>query len=372
VNGEPGTPTKRRHMKAYLILKQIEGAPGEFQALPFGKVEIEGEEDAFVDEEAMDAIIAEFERRGNDIVIDYEHQTLTGEEAPAAGWLRKFVKKGQEGLWAVVEWTEKAKDYLTKKEYRYFSPVFWVRESDRKVVSIENIALTNFPKINNLHPIMAKINSDLSRASRSNDFNNLNNPAHEEREQKEGMMLEKLKKLFKLAADADEAKVVGAVEAVVAKNTELEKAKKGSAEVVACKEVLEALTLKEDATKEAVITAIGGLKSTDTAAQVLSQQVATLTKEIAKMKQDDLVEVALLEGKTSPDELDKWARDLALKSPEQFKLIVLSRPKGSVVPVSDIPPGPGPQGEVLNDDVLNVAKLMNVSKEDLKKYGGLQ
>jgi len=332
--------------KAYVILKQIEGAPGEFQVLPFGKVEIEGEEDAFVDEEAMDSIISEFERRGNDMVIDYEHQTLTGKEAPAAGWLRKFIKKGTEGLWAVVEWTEKAKEYLTKKEYRYFSPVFWVRKADRKIVQIENIALTNFPKINNLHPITAKMNSD---------FNN-----HKTGE--ETMMLEKLKKLFKLAADADEAKVVEAVEAVVAKNKELEKAGK---------EILEVLTLKEDATKEDVITAIGSLKSTDTAAQVLSQQVATLTTEIAEMKKDDLVAMALKEGKTSPEELDKWARDLALKSPEQFKVIVLSRPKGSVIPVSDISPGPGPDEANLNDDILTVATMMNVDKEDLKKYGGL-
>lgn len=346
-------------MKAYLILKQIEGAPGEFQVLPFGTVEIEGEEDAFVDEEAMDSIIAEFERRGNDMVIDYEHQTLTGKEAPAAGWLRKFVKKGSEGLWAVVEWTEKAKQYLANKEYRYFSPVFWVRKADRKIVQIENIALTNFPKINNLHPITAKMNSD---------FNNRT------KKKEETTMLEKLKKLFKLAADADEAKVVEAVEAVVAKNKELEKAAQSrhAGEVVAAKEILEVLTLKEDATKEDVIAAIGGLKSTDTAAQELSQRVATLMTEIAEMKKDDLVAVALKEGKTSPDELDKWARDLALKSPEQFKLIVLSRPKGSVVPVSDIPPGPGPGNETLNDDVLTVATMMNVSKEDLKKYGGMQ
>jgi phage I-like protein len=350
-------------MKAYLILKAIEGAPGEFQVLPFGKVEIEGEEDAFVDEESMDYTIAEFERRGNDMVIDYEHQTLTGKEAPAAGWIRKFVKKGQEGLWVVVEWTEKAREYLTKKEYRYFSPVFWVRKADRKIVSIENVALTNFPKINNLHPITAKMNSD---------FNNLNKSAHGERKQKEEMMLEKLKKLFKLAEDADEAKVVEAVEAVVAKNKDLEKAAGSKADVIACKEVLEVLKLKDDSKKEDVLSAIEALKAPATAAQELSQQVATLSTEIAGMKQEDLVAVALKEGKTSPEELDKWARDLALKSPEQFKLIVLSRPEGSVIPVSDIPPGPGPQEGVLSDDVLNVAKMMNVGQEDLKKYGGLQ
>jgi len=356
-------------MKACLILKAIEGAPGEFQVLPLGKVEIEGEEDAFVDDEAMDAIIAEFERRGNDMVIDYEHQTLTGDEAPAAGWLRKFIKKGSEGLWAVVEWTEKAKQYLASKEYRYFSPVFWVRKADRKIVQIENIALTNFPKINNLHPITAKWFGMLTTLSKvegmNSDFNN-----HKTGE--ETIMLEKLKKVFKLAADADEAKVVEAVEAVVAKNKDLEKAAKDKTEAVAAKEILEALKLKDDSKKEDVLNAIEALKAPATAAQALSQEVATLTKEIAEMKKDGLVAVALKEGKTSPDELDKWARDLALKSPEQFKLIVLSRPKGSVVPVSDISPGPGPGNENLNDDILAVAKMMNVDKDDLKKYGGLQ
>ena len=189
-------------------------------------------------------------------------------------------------------------------------------------------------------------------------------------------MLAKLIKLFKLADDADEAKVVEAVEAVVTKNKELEKAAQSKienrkSEIVACKEILTVLTLKEDATKEDVIAAIDSLKSTDTAAQELSQRVATLMTEIAEMKKDDLVAVALKEGKTSPEELDKWARDLALKSPEQFKVIVLSRPKGSVVPVSDIPPGPGPEEANLNDDVLTVASMMNVDKEDLKKYGGM-
>ena len=351
-------------MKAHLILKQIEGAPGEFQVLPFGKVEIEGEEDAFVDDEAMDSIIAEFERRGNDMVIDYEHQTLTGKEAPAAGWLKKLVKKGQKGLWAVVEWTEKARQYLANKEYRYFSPVFWMRKADRKIVSIDNIALTNFPKINSLHPVTAKMNSD---------FNNLkNDPAHGERGQKEGMMLEKLKKLFGLAEDADEAKVVETVEAVVAKNKELEKTAGDKIEVVACKEILEALSLKEDSSKEEAIKVIGGMKATDTAAQDLSQQVATLTTEIAKMKQEDLVALALKEGKTSPDELEKWGTDLALKDPAKFEAIVLSRPKGSVVPVKDIPPGPAGNEVIAKETVLEVAKQFGNTDEDIKKYGGIQ
>ena len=80
-------------MKAHFILKAIDGAPGEFQILPYGTVEIEGEKPAILDDEAMDAIIAQFEGRGNDMVIDYEHQTHTGKRPrPRAGsnaWLRK-------------------------------------------------------------------------------------------------------------------------------------------------------------------------------------------------------------------------------------------------------------------------------------------
>ena len=355
--------------KLSFILKAIEGAPDQFQVLPFGTVEMEGEGSADVDDEAMNAINAEFARRGNEMVIDYEHQTLTGAEAPAAGWIRSLINKGAEGLWAVVEWTERARQYLAAKEYRYFSPVFWVRKADRKVVAIETIALTNAPKINNLRPIIAKMTGYGDNAQHIKE---------------DAIMWEKLLKLLGLAADAGEDKVVETVEAVKAKNQELTQSleavtakntlleKGGGIVKVACKEVLEGLGLKEDATLEGATAAIEALKAPATAAQELSRQVATLTTEIATMKQEDLVGLALKEGKTSPDELDKWARDLALKSPEQFKLIVLSRPAGSVVPLEHIPPAPAEDKAGLTGEVLTVAKQMGVSQEDLKKYGGLQ
>jgi len=153
-------------LKILYALKSIDGAPGEFQVFPYGKIEIEGEDDAFIDETSMDTIIADFNRRGNDMVIDYEHQTLKGVQAPAAGWVKKLVNRGKEGLWAVVEWTKQAKDYLQNREYRYFSPVFWVQDQGRNVLKIENVALTNYPKVNNLRPIMAKMSLDEAREER--------------------------------------------------------------------------------------------------------------------------------------------------------------------------------------------------------------
>jgi len=79
-------------MRALVIyaMKEIpHDVPEEFQLLPYGKIEIENDTPVLLDEQAMDNIIVNFIRRGNDMVIDYEHQTLDGTEAPAAGWREK-------------------------------------------------------------------------------------------------------------------------------------------------------------------------------------------------------------------------------------------------------------------------------------------
>ncbi len=139
------------------VLKEITGAPTEFQLLPWGKIDISGDEPAYLYDQEAAAMIEEFEKRGNDMVVDYEHQTMQDVQAPAAGWIKRLVWKGTEGLWAVVEWTSKAAEYLSNREYRYFSPVIWITAKDRRVILLENVALTNQPKINNLKPLMAKM-----------------------------------------------------------------------------------------------------------------------------------------------------------------------------------------------------------------------
>lgn len=73
--------------------------------------------------ETAEMLIEEFDKRGRDLVIDYEHQTLTGEKAPAATWIDSLTQNS-EGLSAHVRyWTRKAADLLQSGEYRYFSPV---------------------------------------------------------------------------------------------------------------------------------------------------------------------------------------------------------------------------------------------------------
>jgi phage I-like protein len=329
------------------ILKEIIGAPAEFQVLPEGRIEIEGMEPAILDEAAAGGVIGAFKARGNHMVIDYEHQTLADGPAPAAGWIKDLIWKGKEGLWAVVEWTKKAKEYLENREYRYFSPVMLVGAKDGRVVRLVNIALTNSPKINHLQPIVAKFD------------------AMETKNEKEAIMTEKLRKLLGLAADAAEAKIEEAVTLLVNKAKDLETQ---VTSLVACKEILEALGAKADDGKEEVIRIVGSLKAPADVAKALSLEVAELKTKITAMEQEDLVTVALKEGKTSPEELDKWGRTLALKAPDQFRLIVLSRPAGSVIPVDKIVVAKDQTGEVPDDLQKSVNRMMGVDDATFAKY----
>ncbi len=126
--------------------------PGRLVVAPWGQVE--SKSGTFVvDQESGDEAVAAFEAHGTDLPIDYEHQTLGGAyssptgAAPAAGWITGLEIVPEEGLVASVTWTDKARELLAAKAYRYLSPVVLLRKSDRKVVAIHSVALTNKPAI---------------------------------------------------------------------------------------------------------------------------------------------------------------------------------------------------------------------------------
>ncbi len=135
-------------------------APEEVQLLPMGEVSPKGKMQFLVDEEGMQSMLAAFKKSGTDLVIDYEHQSLSGSEAPAAGWIKELVDNGAEGLWAKVQWTDRAKEYLRKREYRYISPVVLVRRKDGRAVELLGAALTNLPAIDGMAPVVNSMQKD--------------------------------------------------------------------------------------------------------------------------------------------------------------------------------------------------------------------
>ncbi|HUU84623.1 MAG TPA: phage protease [Phycisphaerae bacterium] len=129
--------------------------------VPWG--EVESANGRFtVDEESGRLAVEAFEAHGCDLPIDYEHQTLGGPytsptgQAPAAGWVQRLEAVPGHGIVASVKWTEPAARQLADRQYRYLSPVAVVRRSDRKLVALHSVALTNKPAIVGMEAIVAR------------------------------------------------------------------------------------------------------------------------------------------------------------------------------------------------------------------------
>ena len=241
-------------MSDFLTLKggevDVGGAPEVISVLPFGHVVSQkGEFD--VDEESLAAMKAQIAERGVDLVVDYEHQTLTGDRAPAAGWVKElFAEDGH--IKARVEWTLPAKQYLENKEYRYLSPVITVRKSDNKATGLHSLALTNTPAIAGMTPI---VNSSTFEGGKTN-MNEL---------------IKKLAAALGLGEDAGEEQILEALSACIEENKALKEAAEGKKPgdgkqppeedtVVANKAVCELLGLKAGAPAAEVAAVIMSLK----------------------------------------------------------------------------------------------------------------
>lgn len=346
-------------MHDFLTLKskemEVGGAPEIISVLPLGHVKsAKGEFD--VDGESFSAMKAQIAQRGVDLVVDYEHQTLTGEQAPAAGWVKElFLDDGQ--IKARVEWTDRAKAYLENREYRYLSPVITVRKADGKAMGLHSIALTNTPAIEHMEAIVNSLNFEGGQNT-MNEF------------------MKKLAALLGLGEDATEEQVAEALKACVEENKSLkesaaEAAKQQPAEddkVVANKAVCELLGLKAGAATADVAAAIMALKGGNIGGVNLVEQVKSLEAKLADRDAEEAVELALKAGKITPAQRE-WAKGYALKSLDDFRGFVEKAPQ--VVPMGTVG-GSEPlalKNEELDEATLLVCKQLGISAEDVKKYG---
>ncbi|EAJ9087805.1 hypothetical protein CHI92_02430 [Campylobacter coli] len=116
-----------------------------------------------VDDEDLKSMIENFNQKKIDLVIDYEHQSLKNEKAPAAGWIKELYLEN-EALMAKAEFNEEAKKYIANKQYRYLSPVFEFNSKDNKSgelvrAKLHSVALTNTPFIDELGELIANKNN---------------------------------------------------------------------------------------------------------------------------------------------------------------------------------------------------------------------
>lgn len=110
-----------------------------------------------IDAASAQRVIQRVQARRTPPVVDYEHQTLRKEEngqpAPAAGWMRELEWREGQGLFARVELTTRARQYIAEGEYRYFSPVFLYDPLTGEVLDVQMGALTNYPAIDGMQAL---------------------------------------------------------------------------------------------------------------------------------------------------------------------------------------------------------------------------
>ncbi len=286
-------------------------------------------------------VIARAAARRNDLVIDYEHQTLkaadNGHPAPAAGWVKpgSLEWREGEGIFArLPDWTDKAAAHIDTKEYRFISPVFSYNPKTGEVLDILHVALTNTPAIDGMNEVgaLAAAKFELSYQPQS-----------------EESTMDELLKLFGLGPDATESEAVAAASAVLQKNTDLEK------QVV---DKDEAIAAAKAATPDTAVAAMRGMQ----------QELAALKAQVNGNEIEELVTAALTEGKLVPAQ-EKWARDLGnsdlvalkgyLESAQSIAALTASQTEGKKLD--------GDGNPNLTDDQLAVCSQMGIDHEAYKK-----
>ena len=118
--------------------------------LPLGQ--IEGRDGRRFELSNPNVVVDSFAANGADLPVDYEHQAenpvaKAAGPIPAAGWI-KGIKATAHGVFAKIEWTEKARAMIAAKEYRYISPVILYDRATKAIGGISGAGLVHRP---NLH-----------------------------------------------------------------------------------------------------------------------------------------------------------------------------------------------------------------------------
>lgn len=135
--------------------------PGAFKGHPAGAFEMTAETFAEVVRNFSDT-------QNRRIPIDFEHASEADSTAgsiptlgaPAQGWIVDMKIDGG-NLWGLVEWGDRAREYIKSGQYRYFSPAIRFAARDRvsgKAIGarMTSGALTNSPFLDGLKPLAAK------------------------------------------------------------------------------------------------------------------------------------------------------------------------------------------------------------------------
>lgn len=295
------------------VADQVEMAvlPEWIRILPRGQVELSDSREPFeVDTAALAALVANFRSRGVDLVIDYEHQSLQGERAPAAGWIKELEAR-PDGLWAQVEWTRQAREYLLSKEYRYFSPVLRLDPATRRPTALMHLGLTNVPAIKRLPPLVAKWGGEAGTAAAERTGSEVQTagvPGQEERKN-----MDQIRAWLGLGPEVTDAAVASRILEVWG-------------------ELAAALNLPSDASPAQIKGALAACQAGTASLTERTAELAALKARLEAEAAAKAVDEALQAGKVSPAQKE-WALEYFRRDPEGFTTYVDRAPK--LVPLGE-------------------------------------
>lgn len=324
---------------------EVKGSASEFRVLPAGIFTARDGRPAIVDGRPtgvphwrMDGQIAAklsslVERDGLELVIDYEHQTLTGKEAPAAGWWKQLEWREGDGLYVVAaRWTPRAKNYLDGEEYKYISPVF---DYDRTgaPTRLRHIAITNDPGLGHQPGLQAALSAKFSAA-----------PTNQETDMD---LLTRLLAVLNLNAATTEEQAVTAIAALKVK---ADQATTLETQVASLKN---ATPDPAQYVPVATVTALQG-------------ELATLKNAAVEREVEEEVSAGMKAGKLLPAQ-EGWARDLGKSNLAALKSFIKDAPvvmkPGTQTDNAD--PTGGGGGDQLSASDLAVCKQLGI---DPKEY----
>ena len=299
---------------------------------------------------------------GQDILIDYDHQTLnvekTGKEAPAAGWYNgdEIEWREGQGLFIKPRWTERAAALVAAKEYRFLSAVF-PYDAQGRPLELRMTAITNDPGVVGMQALAALSALPASQPGQ------LANPS------KETSMNELLKKLLaklgiELTGDPTDEQLQKALTELDSLQASAKKAPE-----------LEAALSAEKASLAALKAQPGG--QVDLAQYVpvatynaLVTQVAALTAQVDTTDAATLIKEARTEGKVVAAEEEYLTAYAAQKGVAALKALLDPRPAIAALAASQTSAVVMPEKKgdaVLSAEDKYAAEQLGISHEDFAK-----
>jgi len=286
--------------------------------------------------------------------VDVNH-----DQGEAMGWINELNIR-EDGLYALIEWTEKGAGLIKAGSFKFFSP--WIGpytnpqtgETFKRV--LRGGALTNVPFLKMLPPMELKeagVTCDIKLSELEDKMD----------------ILEALKKALGLTEDVKE-------EDVLKKITELQASEKELTEKMATlddehKKAITELTAKvEELSKKEVKEDKGGgseeLKEINTKLTEALDSNKGLAVELHLIRKEKYISLALSEGRLKPSDKEDWEKlfdeneDFTVKALKKLPVVISLKEQGHSRTST--------KAITLTDDDKEMAKMLDMTLEDYEKY----